>query len=60
VKLIDVWFDSGSMPYAQWHYPLKTKIKWTNKNFPADFVQKVSIKRVVGFTCPYYWNLSFL
>jgi isoleucyl-tRNA synthetase len=23
--LIDVWFDSGSMPYAQWHYPLKTK-----------------------------------
>jgi isoleucyl-tRNA synthetase len=24
--LIDVWFD-GSMPYAQWHYPLKTKIK---------------------------------
>jgi isoleucyl-tRNA synthetase len=25
--LIDVWFDSGSMPYAQWHYPLKTKIK---------------------------------
>jgi isoleucyl-tRNA synthetase len=22
-----VWFDSGSMPYAQWHYPLKTKIK---------------------------------
>jgi isoleucyl-tRNA synthetase len=25
--LIDVWFDSGSMPYAQWHYPLKTKTK---------------------------------
>ena len=23
--VIDVWFDSGSMPYAQWHYPLKTK-----------------------------------
>jgi isoleucyl-tRNA synthetase len=23
--LIDVWFDSGSMPYAQWHYPLKTE-----------------------------------
>jgi isoleucyl-tRNA synthetase len=27
--LIDVWFDSGSMPYAQWHYPLKIKIKLT-------------------------------
>jgi isoleucyl-tRNA synthetase len=27
--LIDVWFDSGSMPYAQWHYPLKIRIKLT-------------------------------
>ncbi|MEO1517742.1 MAG: isoleucine--tRNA ligase [Bacteroidota bacterium] len=35
--LIDVWFDSGSMPYAQWHYPFENKEKFAN-NFPADFI----------------------
>lgn len=35
--LIDVWFDSGSMPYAQWHYPFENKEKF-EKNFPADFI----------------------
>ena len=35
--LIDVWFDSGSMPYAQWHYPFENKEKFEN-NFPADFI----------------------
>jgi isoleucyl-tRNA synthetase len=35
--LIDVWFDSGAMPYAQWHYPLENKEKF-EKNFPADFI----------------------
>jgi isoleucyl-tRNA synthetase len=37
--LIDVWFDSGSMPYAQWHYPFENKDKVDgNKDFPADFI----------------------
>ncbi|TYA60122.1 isoleucine--tRNA ligase [Formosa maritima] len=37
--LIDVWFDSGSMPYAQWHYPFENKGKIDkNESFPADFI----------------------
>ena len=37
--LIDVWFDSGSMPYAQWHYPFENKeLIDQNKFYPADFI----------------------
>ena len=37
--LIDVWFDSGSMPYAQWHYPFENKdLIDKNKFYPADFI----------------------
>ncbi|MFZ4785885.1 MAG: isoleucine--tRNA ligase [Flavobacteriales bacterium] len=37
--LIDVWFDSGAMPYAQLHYPFENKELIDNhKNFPADFI----------------------
>lgn len=37
--LIDVWFDSGAMPYAQWHYPFENKDKVEQHNaFPADFI----------------------
>ncbi len=37
--LIDVWFDSGAMPYAQWHYPFENKeFVDQNKAFPADFI----------------------
>ena len=37
--LIDVWFDSGAMPYAQWHYPFENKEKIDNeKAYPADFI----------------------
>ena len=37
--LIDVWFDSGSMPYAQWHYPFENKDLIDNKKaYPADFI----------------------
>jgi isoleucyl-tRNA synthetase len=37
--LIDVWFDSGSMPYAQWHYPFENKELIDNgEAFPADFI----------------------
>lgn len=35
--LIDVWFDSGAMPYAQWHYPFENQDVF-EKNFPADFI----------------------
>ncbi|HPX46049.1 MAG TPA: isoleucine--tRNA ligase [Bacteroidales bacterium] len=35
--VIDVWFDSGSMPYAQLHYPFENKDNFKN-NFPADFI----------------------
>ena len=35
--LIDVWFDSGSMPYAQWHFPFENKALF-DKNYPADFI----------------------
>ena len=37
--LIDVWFDSGSMPYAQWHYPFENKEKIDGGSaFPADYI----------------------
>ena len=37
--LIDVWFDSGSMPYAQWHYPFENKdLIDKDKFYPADFI----------------------
>ena len=35
--LIDVWFDSGAMPYAQWHYPFENQDLF-NSNYPADFI----------------------
>ena len=35
--LIDVWFDSGAMPYAQWHYPFENQDLFKS-NYPADFI----------------------
>ncbi len=35
--LIDVWFDSGAMPYAQWHFPFENKEAFKNA-YPADFI----------------------
>ncbi len=35
--LIDVWFDSGAMPYAQWHFPFENKDIFA-RNYPADFI----------------------
>lgn len=35
--LIDVWFDSGAMPYAQWHYPFENKDVF-EKSYPADYI----------------------
>ena len=37
-ELIDVWFDSGSMPFAQYHYPFENKELFEKYNFPADFI----------------------
>jgi isoleucyl-tRNA synthetase len=37
--LIDVWFDSGAMPYAQWHYPFENQEVF-DKAFPADFISE--------------------
>ncbi|HSZ26164.1 MAG TPA: isoleucine--tRNA ligase [Cytophagaceae bacterium] len=37
--LIDVWFDSGAMPYAQWHYPFENK-EIFRKSYPADFISE--------------------
>ena len=36
-EVIDVWFDSGSMPYAQWHYPFENQEEF-DAHFPADFI----------------------
>ena len=38
-ELIDVWFDSGSMPFAQWHYPFENK-EIFEKAYPADFISE--------------------
>ncbi len=38
-ELIDVWFDSGSMPVAQWHYPFENQEKF-EQQFPADFISE--------------------
>ena len=36
-EVIDCWFDSGSMPFAQWHYPFENK-EWFESHFPCDFI----------------------
>lgn len=36
-EVIDCWFDSGAMPYAQWHYPFENEDKF-EKHFPADYI----------------------
>ena len=38
-EVIDVWFDSGSMPFAQWHYPFENK-EMFEANFPAQFISE--------------------
>ncbi|MBI3872220.1 MAG: isoleucine--tRNA ligase [candidate division Zixibacteria bacterium] len=37
--VIDVWFDSGAMPFAQWHYPFENKDRF-DRLFPADFISE--------------------
>lgn len=38
-EVIDCWYDSGSMPFAQWHYPFENKEVF-NDNYPADFISE--------------------
>ncbi len=38
-EVIDCWFDSGAMPYAQWHYPFENQDQF-EKHFPADFISE--------------------
>jgi len=37
-EVIDCWFDSGAMPFAQWHYPFENKERFESELFPADFI----------------------
>ncbi len=39
-EVIDCWFDSGSMPFAQWHYPFENKDRFEKELFPADFISE--------------------
>ncbi len=39
-EVIDAWFDSGSMPFAQWHYPFENKDRFFEELFPADFISE--------------------
>jgi isoleucyl-tRNA synthetase len=66
-EVIDTWFDSGSMPYAQWHYPFEGEAKF-RAHFPADYIcEGVDQTRgwfysllaiaVAGFDSPAYHNV---
>lgn len=39
-EVIDCWFDSGAMPFAQWHYPFENKDRFFEELFPADFISE--------------------
>ncbi|MEX2052920.1 MAG: class I tRNA ligase family protein [Candidatus Paceibacterota bacterium] len=66
----DVWFDSGSMPFAQWHYPFENKKVFDN-NFPADFISEgidqtrgwfytlLAVSTLLGEGAPYKNVLSY-
>jgi len=65
-EVIDCWFDSGSMPFAQWHYPFENQEKIDkNEFFPADFISEgidqtrgwfytlLAVSTLLGFGEPY-------
>lgn len=68
--LVDVWFDSGSMPYAQWHWPFENKSVFRSQ-FPADFISEgidqtrgwfytlLAVSVALGKGAPYKNVLSF-
>ena len=53
-EVLDCWFESGSMPYAQVHYPFENK-DWFEENFPADFIVEY-----VGQTRGWFYTLHVL
>ena len=52
--VLDVWFDSGSMPYAQVHYPFENK-DWFENHYPADFIVEY-----IGQTRGWFYTLHIL
>ena len=48
-EVIDCWFDSGSMPFAQWHYPFENKDIF-ERRFPADFISE-AVDQTRGWFC---------
>jgi isoleucyl-tRNA synthetase len=53
-EVLDCWFESGSMPYAQVHYPFES-VEWFESHFPADFIVEY-----VGQTRAWFYNLHVL
>ncbi|MGH9178105.1 MAG: isoleucine--tRNA ligase [Acidimicrobiales bacterium] len=53
-EVLDCWFESGSMPYAQVHYPFESR-EWFESHFPADFIVEY-----VGQTRAWFYNLHVL
>ena len=53
-EVLDCWFESGSMPYAQVHYPFEN-VEWFESHFPADFIVEY-----VGQTRAWFYNLHVL
>nr|MDQ3757878.1 isoleucine--tRNA ligase [Actinomycetota bacterium] len=53
-EVLDCWFESGSMPYAQVHYPFENR-EWFDSHFPADFIVEY-----VGQTRAWFYNLHVL
>ncbi|MDP9070560.1 MAG: isoleucine--tRNA ligase [Actinomycetota bacterium] len=53
-EVLDCWFESGSMPYAQVHYPFAS-VEWFDQHFPADFIVEY-----VGQTRAWFYNLHVL
>lgn len=49
-EVFDCWFESGSMPYAQLHYPFENKERF-ERNFPADFIAEVTQEAIVLCLC---------
>ncbi len=58
--LIDVWFDSGAMPYAQWHFPFENKETFQSKISLPILLPKGLIKPVAGFIHYMLWALCCL
>jgi isoleucyl-tRNA synthetase len=72
-EVADVWFDSGAMPFAQWHYPFKNKDRISKKiSFPADYIAEgvdqtrgwfytlLAVSTALGYRVPPFRNVICL